>query len=297
MERKGYIGSSDIASCMGLSRWKTPYALWAEKTGLIEPDDISDKWQVRVGNKLENAVAEFFTEETGKTVRRSPKIYVHKDYPFLRAQVDRIVTGNDDELLEAKTCSPWKKDEWAGEEIPIEYILQVQFQLLVTGRSVGHIAVLIGNEDFKHKEIKADAELQKKMLSDALAFWKMVEDKTPPMVTSDDADTLLKVFPKETTDAFVEGTNEDDEMIAHKQELEMHVENMKEEVEEIKNKLKQKIAEKVALKTQKYVVTFKQQGCVGKYDKEKMIEDGVFDKYYQSGNTRVLRITLNKEGK
>ena len=28
-----YIGGSDIAKVMGLSRWGTPLSLWAEKTG------------------------------------------------------------------------------------------------------------------------------------------------------------------------------------------------------------------------------------------------------------------------
>ena len=43
MERSEYIGGSDIASVMGLSRWKTPLQLWAEKTGNIPQEDLSDK--------------------------------------------------------------------------------------------------------------------------------------------------------------------------------------------------------------------------------------------------------------
>jgi predicted phage-related endonuclease len=43
MERIGFIGSSDAAAVLGLSRWKTPLQIWAEKTGQVVPDDISDK--------------------------------------------------------------------------------------------------------------------------------------------------------------------------------------------------------------------------------------------------------------
>ena len=36
------IGSSDAAAVLRLSPWKSPLALYAEKVGLIEPDDLSD---------------------------------------------------------------------------------------------------------------------------------------------------------------------------------------------------------------------------------------------------------------
>ena len=35
-ERMQYIGGSDIAAVLSQSRWKTPYRLWAEKTGKIK---------------------------------------------------------------------------------------------------------------------------------------------------------------------------------------------------------------------------------------------------------------------
>ena len=65
-DRTKFIGGSDAAAVVGLSRWKSPIELWAEKTGQVEPEDVSDKMAVRVGKKLESAVAEFFEEETGK---------------------------------------------------------------------------------------------------------------------------------------------------------------------------------------------------------------------------------------
>ena len=41
-ERRNYIGGSDIAAILGMSRWKTPLKLWLEKTGEVEPDDLSE---------------------------------------------------------------------------------------------------------------------------------------------------------------------------------------------------------------------------------------------------------------
>jgi len=150
MDRTKFIGGSDIAAVMGMSRWVTPLQLWSEKTGKIEPKDLSDNEAVEMGTELEETVARIFTKRTGKKVRRAPKNYTHPDNDFIRCQVDRLVEGTD-ELLECKTASAWKEKEWEGEEIPAEYILQVQWQLGITGRKVGHIAVLIGGQKFLYK--------------------------------------------------------------------------------------------------------------------------------------------------
>lgn len=47
--RNTFIGGSEIAAVMGLSRWKTPLALCAEKIGLLQPKDLSDVEAVEIG--------------------------------------------------------------------------------------------------------------------------------------------------------------------------------------------------------------------------------------------------------
>ena len=143
-ERRKYIGGSDIAAVMGMSRWKTPLKLWLEKTGECEPVDLSKVEAVQLGSELEEFVAQKFSKETGKQVRKQSKMYVHKDYPFMIAHVDRLITGTD-EILECKTCGSHKKDEWEGEDIPQEYVLQVIWYLGITGKKKAYIAVLIGH--------------------------------------------------------------------------------------------------------------------------------------------------------
>ena len=98
LNRNEFLGGSDIAAVMGMSRWKTPLKLWAEKTGKLPLPDLSDVEAVELGTDLEEFVAKKFTQKTGKAVRRSPKYYQHPDYPYMVAHVDRLVTGTD-ELL------------------------------------------------------------------------------------------------------------------------------------------------------------------------------------------------------
>ena len=129
-KRKEYIGGSDCAGVLGLSRWTTPLKIWAVKTGQIVPEDISQKIAVKLGNKLEQTVCELFTEQTGLKVRRVNETLFHKDYNFIGANIDRKIEGQD-VILEAKTCSAFKAKEWGEDEIPAEYLLQCYHYLAV----------------------------------------------------------------------------------------------------------------------------------------------------------------------
>ena len=103
-ERRKSIGGSDAGTICGYNKYSTPYALWAEKTGLVEPDDLSDKEAVRLGNDLEDYVAKRFQEATGKKVRRCNFTFRNDDFPFAHANIDREVLG-EEAGLEIKTTS------------------------------------------------------------------------------------------------------------------------------------------------------------------------------------------------
>ena len=60
--RRGGIGGSDVAAIMGISKYRSPYEVWLEKTGRVEPKDISGKQAVEWGNRLEDTVARKFAE-------------------------------------------------------------------------------------------------------------------------------------------------------------------------------------------------------------------------------------------
>lgn len=57
-QRTHGIGGSDVAAIMGISKYKSAYALYMEKVGLLQPEDISDKPAVHWGCVLEPIVGE-----------------------------------------------------------------------------------------------------------------------------------------------------------------------------------------------------------------------------------------------
>ena len=299
-----YIGGSDIAKVMGLSRWGTPLSLWAEKTGKIPPKDLSNVEAVELGNDLEDFVANKFSQKTGKAVRRSPKVYQHPQYPYMVAHIDRLITGSD-ELLECKTCSFFKKDEWEGEEIPQEYILQVMWYLGITGRRIGHIAVLIGGQSFKYKQIEFDSELFDKMVDAAKDFWQHVSDDTPVDIVATDDETLKDLYSNHSevmidlipTDAQTKQACEVlEEKVGYLQEIKMHIKQLQDEQKEIETSVKDIIKDNLGIKTPKYIITWKNQTTT-KFDTVKLRQERpeTFEDYSYESSYRVMRISKNKE--
>jgi putative phage-type endonuclease len=277
-DRKGIIGSSDIAAVMGLSRWCTPLQLWALKTGRLEPEDLSDNEAVIYGSKLEDFVAKEFSEQTGLSVRNSPKKYTHPKYIYMKAQVDRLITGTD-ELLECKTCSAWKAKEWEGEEIPQEYILQVMWQLGITGRRVGWIAVLIGGQAFRYKKIEYDQQLFDSMVASAVKFWEMVKEETPPMAMGDDNFSIIELYPE--SGEHIQLVEEMNDSIGLLQQTKGSINELYKTKDELEAKIKQVIGDNLGIKTGEYIVTWRKQ-----FKKEYIVK---------ASETRVLRVRKEKQ--
>ena len=88
-ERRKTIGGSDAAGIVGLSRYATPYTVWADKTGRLPEQE--DNEAMRQGRDLEEYVAKRWEESTGKRVRRSNALLYNPSYLFAHADIDRTV--------------------------------------------------------------------------------------------------------------------------------------------------------------------------------------------------------------
>jgi len=297
IKRNEMIGGSDIASVMGLSRWKTPLALWAEKTGELEAEDLSEREYVQLGSELEDFVAKKFERVTGKKVRRDSRTFRHELYPYMVAHIDRRITGKD-EILECKTCSAWKAKEWEGEEIPMEYILQCQWYMGITQKSNCYLAVLIGGQKFVWKELAFDQEIFVKMVQAAQDFWAMVEKKTPPAAVAGDKSVLGDLF-KESPDSEYMPLPEDmelfNEALSEREALLRTKASIESQIEENENKIKEKIGSCSKAQTDKFVITWKTQSRKS-VDSAKLKEAGIYDEYVKTSVSRVFRVAQKKEG-
>lgn len=229
------IGSSDAPVILGLSKWKSPVALYYEKRGLREPSHGESEY-MEWGLALEPAIIAGYERITKRRVADPTFLFDHfapevrytlardTDLPYLVASpdaavqpiVDRSAEGGLDAsahevaappvfgepgVLEVKNVDVSKGKLWdEAQEPPIEYIVQVQHQLMVTGAQWGSIAALVGGNRFLWADVKRDDELIAMIRKLEVEFWTAcLKGEAPPIDGSESTkDVLARLYPKDT---------------------------------------------------------------------------------------------------
>ena len=167
--RKQGIGGSDAGAICGLNPYISPMSVFYEKTS-SEVEDY-DNESMRQGRDLEEYVARRFMEETGLKVRRPNAMYQNEEYPFMLANVDRLISG-ENMGLECKTTSAYNADKWTGDSVPAHYEIQCHHYMAVTGAKAWYLAVVILGREFKYKKIERDEELIQNLIAIEKEFWE-----------------------------------------------------------------------------------------------------------------------------
>ena len=237
-ERVNYIGGSDAAAVLGLSRWNTPLRVWAEKTGQLPPREI-DSEAVELGRELEDYVARRFTKKSGKEVRRVNETMFHLDYPFLGANIDRRIVG-EKAILECKVVGAFKSREWEGESIPFEYICQCLHYLAVTGAERAYIACLIGNRDFVWKSIERDDKTLADLVGREVTFWNdfVIPKIMPTTFKANDKDTLSELFPEASEGKTVELTDKAQALLELLEGMNKDLSGLEKQIDETENSVR-----------------------------------------------------------
>lgn len=195
--RRSGLGGSDIAAIVGLSKYATPYDVWLSKRGEDEPEDEGEKPWLYWGSVLEDVVAKEYATRTGNKVQRVNAQLIHPEHHFAIANIDRAVVNPEirgnvrwldgrlttDRILECKTANGFAASMWGEsgtDQVPEAYLCQTQWYLGITGARYADLAVLIGGSDYRTYTIEADTGLFSDLMTEAAAFWRLVEDGTAP---------------------------------------------------------------------------------------------------------------------
>ena len=182
--RQEGIGGSDAAATMGLSPFKSPFALYVDKVDEV-PDEQTER--MKRGQQMEDAIARIFLEETGFPILDYRPMVRSRRHPFMLFNPDRIVHRGSEvhcELLEAKNVDARMAYEWADGP-PLHYRIQVLHGLEVLGLKVGHLAALIGGNEFVHYRIEWDEASVANIIKAEEKFWGEVLMRRPPDVDGD----------------------------------------------------------------------------------------------------------------
>ena len=237
LEQRGRgIGGSDAAAVCGANPWKTPFALWLEKTKRVAPDDLSDNDAVRFGTLLEEVVAKEFERRSGLKVQRRNSIFRSDENPFMLANIDRVIVGQN-AGLECKTTNARNAEAWEGDSVPDHYLLQVQHYISVMGWDSCYIACLIGGQDYVWKEIKRNDALIDALVDAEKTFWNrnVLGDIAPDIKSDDD---IARLYPEQRHPEMLEADENVIETARRIISLDEQMKRLKASSDALKNELK-----------------------------------------------------------
>lgn len=253
-DRRLGIGGSDAAAALGLSKWKTPYQLYLEKIGESEPEDES--WEMLRGKAMEPALRQHYANEKGHEVITYKTAIVSPKYPWMRYNPDGLT---NDRLVEFKTAAyghGWGVED--TDEIPQEYLLQVQHGMIVADRPITDVTVSIAGNKPKSFVVEADKELQEIIIEREAQFWENVKTLTPPdAISNDDVSRMYRAVNGKS----IEITPEISERLTALRDIRTSIKSCEEEKERIEVYIKNFMGENEVLVSDTHVplVTWKQQ--------------------------------------
>ena len=166
--RKTGLGGSDAGAVCGLNPYSSPVIVFRDKT--CEETEEQEGEILRQGRDLEDYVAQRFMEASGLKVRRSNFMYRSKEHPFMIADVDRLVAG-EDAGLECKTVSAYSADQWKDGDIPLHYLIQCYHYMSVLNKKTWYIAAVILGRGFTYRKLVWDDDLIAGIIEAEKNFW------------------------------------------------------------------------------------------------------------------------------
>lgn len=253
--RKTGIGGSDAGAVCGLNPYSSPMKLFYDKTS--DKVEELDNEAVRQGHDLEDYVAQRFMEATGLKVRRSNYMYRSVEYPFMIADVDRLVVG-EDAGLECKTASAYNADKWKDGKIPLHYVIQCYHYMAVTGKRVWYIAAVILGREFIYHRLEWDDELIGSLIVAEKDFWEkyVVTGLMPDPDGSEICDEVLKQYFHTAEKGSSIELIGFDEKLDRRTELLAQIENLKCEQSRIEQEIKAFMKENERAFSEKYKVSW-----------------------------------------
>ena len=235
--RKTGIGGSDAGAICGVNPFSSAMKVFKDKTS--EEVEEQDSEAIRIGHDLEDYVAQRFMEATGLKVRKSNFMYRNKEHPFMIADVDRLIVG-EDAGLECKTASAYNADKWADGDIPLHYVMQCYHYMAVTGKRTWYIAAVILGREFTYRKLEWDGELISRLITTEEDFWNdhVVPGSIPPPDGSKACDEVLERYFHTARKASAVKLEGFDEKLRRREEILGYISALQEEQKQIEQEVK-----------------------------------------------------------
>ena len=192
--RKAGIGGSDAPSILGLNAYRSAIQVWLDKKGLLPEKEENET--LRFGRDIEQYIADRFEEYmamqgTPKTTVKCNYILRNKKFPFMLADVDRLIKGEQAGLECKFTLNREGHDYETG--MPPRFYVQAYHYMAVTGYKEWYVAVYVAQKGLNVFKIERDENEIRALTDVEREFWEfnIEQNQEPRPDGSERADEAL----------------------------------------------------------------------------------------------------------
>ena len=205
--RRELIGSSDVADIVGVGYNSARHVYYQKRGDLPLDEEIGEAalW----GNLHEETVAREWARRNNSAVQRVGLV-ANLERPWMGATLDRRVPGGlcpdlarlsgptariggSVCCLEVKTRNAYVAGKWRR-GVPDDVHAQALWQKMTTGLDHVHVACLIGGSDFRQYTVRADEDLERRLLSAVELFRVDLARGVPPPIQEEvDPDRYMEL--------------------------------------------------------------------------------------------------------
>lgn len=188
--RKGNINSTEVSSLFNCNPYCTAYELWHRKnTHMV--DDFNETERMKWGTRLQDSIANGVAKDLGLSIRPMNE-YIYDSELRIGSSFDYL-SIDDDAILEIKNVDSLVYNrEWTDDEAPSHIELQVQMQMLLSGKKKAYICALVGGNSLRIIEREYVEGVGMAILLKVAEFWGM--DKPPTPNFESDSEFIKSIY-------------------------------------------------------------------------------------------------------
>lgn len=200
------VTASVAGAVLGCHSYTTPYRLWAEKSGRVEPDHEENE-AMRRGRLLEPAAIEMLREERPQWIvdYRNDRAYYRRPDLRIGATPDAFARRGDRDgrgIVQIKVVSEdafrngWVDPDTRTVELPLWIGIQAIVEAKLTSSQWAAVAAMVVGRGIKMHviDIPLHDDLWSLLVGEVAKFWSIVDgDGHPPVDWQKDASTVSAV--------------------------------------------------------------------------------------------------------
>lgn len=213
LDRKKGIGGSDVASILGVSPFRTSLDVYHDKTS---PELVYEEMNedLQRGMRVEKYILQEYAERCEVQLASNVQTIIDQEYPFMRANVDAMVIGQN-VIVEAKSTkapiSSWENG------VPEYYKAQVAYYAMLADAERVDVPVLFSGWKYACFTYWRDASYEANIKQAVIDFWQNhIVKAIPPKPTS--LEELKAAYPKLEEQKTIKADNDIREKVYRLQE-------------------------------------------------------------------------------